>query len=62
MTLRLRGASGDASSGVRCRACGEHVTPQFARVFGDNDDAVRACPACATYRELQDRAGAGGSR
>ncbi|MFC4551625.1 MULTISPECIES: DUF7563 family protein [Halorussus] len=36
----------------RCTNCGEHVTRQFARVFGDNADTVKACPNCATYREL----------
>ncbi len=35
-----------------CRNCGEHVSPQFARVFGDNDDAVYACTNCSTFREL----------
>jgi len=35
----------------RCVNCGNQVTRQFARVFGDNRDVVHACPDCATYRD-----------
>ena len=41
-----------SGAGTNCTNCGEHVTRQFARVFGDNADIVKACPNCATYREL----------
>lgn len=37
---------------VRCRSCGETVTPRFARVFGDNEDVIHACLMCTTGREL----------
>ncbi len=37
----------------RCVSCGNQVTPQFARVFGDNGDVVHACPDCSTYREMK---------
>lgn len=30
-----------------CLNCGNHITPEFARVFGDNDDDVHACLECA---------------
>ena len=37
-----------------CRNCGEHVTVQFARVFGDNSDTVEKCIACAPNAELDE--------
>jgi hypothetical protein len=36
----------------RCEACGAHVTPHFARVFGDNDDDIYRCLDCATATEV----------
>ena len=36
-----------------CRNCGRHVTPQFARVFGDNENVVYGCVHCTTSRERQ---------
>ncbi|OVE86005.1 DUF7563 family protein [Natronolimnobius baerhuensis] len=45
--------SREATSAPRCVNCGNQVTPQFARVFGDNRDVVHACPDCATYREMK---------
>lgn len=50
---------GDATSGTdsRCWNCGSHVTPRFARVMGDNDDQVHACPRCKGFRELSEGAG-----
>lgn len=35
-----------------CQTCGSHVTPDFRRVLGDNDDQVHACPNCANGGEL----------
>jgi hypothetical protein len=29
-----------------CISCGGYVSPDFARVFGDNDRTVRSCLAC----------------
>lgn len=40
----------------RCWNCGGHVTPQFARVMGDNDDEVYLCPRCSGFRELSNGA------
>ena len=37
---------------VRCRQCGQDVSPQFARVFGDNENVVHGCLECSTAREL----------
>lgn len=35
-----------------CRNCGSHVTDQFARVFGDNEDTVHSCMGCGSNAEL----------
>ncbi|MDZ7729864.1 MAG: hypothetical protein U5K37_00895 [Natrialbaceae archaeon] len=43
----------DSTSAPHCRSCGNRVTRQFARVFGDNRDTVHACPECSTYREMK---------
>lgn len=40
----------------RCRNCESHVTVQFARVFGDNDDRVHNCIDCVPNAELDDGA------
>ena len=37
-----------------CNNCGAHVTVQFARVFGDNNDNVDRCLACTANAELDD--------
>lgn len=40
----------------RCWNCGGHVTAQFARVMGDNDNEVYVCPECCGFRELSNGA------
>ncbi|MFC3476466.1 DUF7563 family protein [Halobacterium litoreum] len=40
----------------RCRNCDSHVTLQFARVFGDNEDRVHSCIDCVPNAELDDGA------
>lgn len=35
-----------------CRNCGAHVTDQFARVFGDNEDIVHTCMGCGANSQL----------
>lgn len=40
----------------RCWNCDGHVTAQFARVMGDNDDEVYMCPNCCGFRELSNGA------
>jgi len=37
-----------------CTRCGEFVTSDFARVFGDNHDTVHGCPSCTSLRDLTD--------
>lgn len=43
----------DIGSTTKCRNCGNTVTDQFARVFGNNQDIVHGCPDCMTYRDLK---------
>lgn len=43
-----------------CDNCGTFVTPDYARVFGDNDDVVHGCPECMALRYLTDRLDATG--
>lgn len=37
-----------------CGNCGAHVSPDFARVFGDNTDSLEGCLDCMSARELHD--------
>jgi hypothetical protein len=37
---------------IQCRNCGTYVTPDFARVFGNDEDEVFGCPACAPFSAL----------
>ena len=46
-------ASSRQTTAPNCVTCGNQVTRQFARVFGDNRDVVHACPECSTYREMK---------
>lgn len=46
----------DTGSRIRCGNCGNTVSQQFGRVFGNNEDEIGSCPDCATYREMQDGA------
>jgi hypothetical protein len=38
----------------RCKNCGAHVTTQFARVFGDNEDTVHHCIGCVPNGDLEE--------
>lgn len=44
-----------------CDNCGTFVTPDYARVFGDNDGVVHGCPECMALRYITDRADAASS-
>ncbi|MCU4742747.1 hypothetical protein OB955_15985 [Halobacteria archaeon AArc-m2/3/4] len=46
-------ATAKKTTAPQCVNCGNQVTRQFARVFGDNRDVVHACPDCSTYREMK---------
>jgi formate dehydrogenase maturation protein FdhE len=48
-----------ASSRSRCLHCDSHVTDQFCRVFGDDDDRVHRCSKCDSYIRLSRGSGAG---
>ncbi|WP_227354522.1 DUF7563 family protein [Haladaptatus salinisoli] len=56
------GSDGDESSRfVTCRNEGcdnEHVDPKFARVLGDRDGRVFACPECTSWVALRKGAAA----
>lgn len=43
-----------------CANCGETVSDDFARVFGDNSNELANCPHCPdiAFRDLGDGAGA----
>jgi hypothetical protein len=43
--------SGTAGTQTVCRNCGAHVTDDFARVFGDNQNRVYGCHECTTTPE-----------
>lgn len=38
---------------TRCRNCDGFVTPQFARVFGNNRNEVYGCFECMTATEIK---------
>jgi len=42
----------------QCRNCDAHVTEQFARVLGDNEDDVHGCPECTPQTDIYDGAAA----
>lgn len=37
-----------------CNNCDSFVTPDFARVFGDNDSSVYGCPECMDLWQLSE--------
>lgn len=47
-------SANSADSQRRCNNCGEFVTRQFVRVFGDNAGEVYGCLSCGTARDLRD--------
>jgi len=40
---------------THCQNCGSHVTERYARVLGDNNDDVHACPSCPDDKHTQAR-------
>ena len=44
---------------ARCEHCGAHVSTDFRRVYGDDDDRAHRCPECDTFRRLSEGSGAG---
>ena len=38
---------------MNCENCGSFVTPDFARVFGTDNDVVHRCPSCADMTEIK---------
>jgi len=42
-----------------CQNCGAHVSERFARVMGDEDGTVHACPRCDSAGALRAGSAAG---
>jgi len=42
-----------------CQNCGQPVSDNFRRVFGDNDDEAHACYECESYAAISDGAASG---
>jgi DNA-directed RNA polymerase subunit RPC12/RpoP len=40
------------SSETACDYCGNRLSDQYARVFGDQDDCVDRCPECDSEKRL----------
>jgi hypothetical protein len=47
---------------IACQTCGEQVMAEYARVFGNDDDELHACPNCSTQRALARGAGVDADR
>lgn len=43
---------------AECQRCGSHVSEDFERVFGDNNDEVHGCPDCRRQIDMFEGAGA----
>jgi hypothetical protein len=41
-----------------CESCGGAVSPDYARVFGDNSGRIWACPECRSQTDVFEGAGA----
>lgn len=50
------GGDTDTGARARCKTCGNTVSQNYARVFGDNNDEISMCPECSTYREFKNGA------
>ncbi|WP_449289566.1 DUF7563 family protein [Natronomonas salsuginis] len=38
---------------LHCEQCGNSVSEQFARVFGDNSNTVHACYSCESHQAIE---------
>lgn len=45
--------AGSTAPACQCSNCGEHVSQDFVRVYGDNDGEVYGCLSCLTTRDLR---------
>jgi len=43
----------------RCLCCGSHVTPEFRRGYGDDDDRAHRCFECDIFERLSKGSAAG---
>lgn len=44
---------------AKCKRCGSYVSDTYARVFGNNEDDVYACPSCERSRGMDAEASSG---
>ena len=51
--------SDDDSPQETCQNCGNHVSPDFGRVFGDSEGVVHRCSECDTFARLCSGSAAG---
>ncbi len=42
-----------------CNRCGSYVSESYAKVFGNNEDEVYACPSCERSRGMDTEASGG---
>ncbi|WP_138006582.1 DUF7563 family protein [Halalkalirubrum salinum] len=52
-------AVGDSNHPNRCQHCDSHVTTDFCRVYGDQNDRVHRCTACDSLIRLREGSAAG---
>ncbi|SFL53715.1 hypothetical protein SAMN04487950_4124 [Halogranum rubrum] len=50
----MRSQQSETRSQRTCGRCGEFITAQFARGFGNNDDEVNGCLSCRRARHLRE--------
>ncbi|MCU4926901.1 hypothetical protein OB905_13080 [Halobacteria archaeon AArc-dxtr1] len=49
----------DPVGAKRCQECESHVTPEFRRGYGDQDDVAHRCRRCDTAERLSQGSAAG---
>ncbi|WP_456071295.1 DUF7563 family protein [Haladaptatus caseinilyticus] len=48
-----RSVDDSKTADTRCRNCGSFVTPQFTRVFGNNQNQIFGCFECMTATDVK---------
>ncbi len=51
--MGTREADDNKTAETQCRNCGSFVTPQFTRVFGNNQNVVFGCFECMTATDVK---------
>ena len=58
MAVQLPDTTGEPAES-RCLFCGEPVTKDFRRVFGDDQDRAHRCPECDISNRIEEGSAAG---